>query len=63
MYNFCVQRNERDATMNKKEEIINRIEKLTEEQFELFIYLYSQQEQESAPTSQVENQTFLPHAL
>ena len=33
-------------TMNKKQELIDRIEKLTPEQFELLIALYSQQEQE-----------------
>ena len=32
--------------MNKKEELIDRIEKLTAEQFELLISLHSQQEQE-----------------
>ena len=43
--------------MNKRNEIINRIESLTDEQFELLIYLYSQQSQESVPSGQVEHQT------
>ena len=45
--------------MNKKEEIINRIEKLSDEQFELLIALYSQQEQESVQASQSERPSFL----
>ena len=32
--------------MNKKEELMQRIEKLSEEQFELLISLFAQQEQE-----------------
>jgi hypothetical protein len=39
-------------TMNKKKDIIERIKKLTDEQFELLIYLYSQQEQEFAQDGQ-----------
>lgn len=34
--------------MDKKQELIERIEKLTDEQLELLISLYSQQEQEFA---------------
>ena len=45
--------------MNKKQEIIKRIEKLTPEQFELLIGLYSQQEQESVQVSQSDHPTFL----
>ena len=45
--------------MNKKEEIIRRIEKLTDEQFELLMNLFAQQEQESAQASQSVHQTFL----
>ena len=33
--------------MNKKQEIIERIEKLTDEQFEMLISLFAQQEQNS----------------
>ena len=36
--------------MNKKQEIIERIQKLTPEQLELLIALYSQQEQEFVQT-------------
>ena len=46
-------------TMNKKEELIKRIEKLTPEQFELLITLFAQQEQESVRVSQSDHQTFL----
>ena len=44
--------------MNKKQEIIERIEKLSEEQFELLIALYSQQEQEFVPNARFEPLTF-----
>lgn len=45
--------------MNKRQELIDRIEKLTPEQFEQLIALWIQQEQESAPTSQSDHQTCL----
>lgn len=45
--------------MDRKQELIERIEKLTDEQFELLITLYSQQEQEFVPISQFEPPTFL----
>jgi hypothetical protein len=49
--------------MNKKEELIDRIDKLTPEQFELLIALYSQQEQEFVRVSQSDHQTcFQPSA-
>ena len=49
--------------MEKKQQIIDRIEKLTDEQFELLISLFSQQEQESAQASQFEPLTsFQPSA-
>ena len=48
---------------NKKEELIDRIDKLTPEQFELLIALYSQQEQEFVQASQSVHQTcFQPSA-
>ena len=50
---------ERNVDMNKKQELIERIQNLTDEQFELFITLYSQQEQESVQVSPIEHQTFL----
>ena len=43
--------------MKKKQDLINRIEKLTDKQFELLINLFSQQEQESVPVSQSEHRT------
>lgn len=46
-------------TMNKKDELIERINMLTDEQFEKLILLYSQQEQESVQAAQVDRQTFL----
>ena len=46
-------------TMNKKDELIERINMLTDEQFEKLILLYSQQEQESVQDAQVDRQTFL----
>ena len=45
--------------MNKKEEIINRIENLSEEQFELLITLFSQQEQEFVQVAQSGHPTYL----
>ena len=51
------------ALMNKKQELIERIEKLTPEQFELLIALYSQQEQEFVRACQVEHQSFLQSSL
>ena len=50
-------------TMNKKQELIDRIKNLSPEQFELLITLYSQQEQESVLSVQVEPQTSPPLAL
>ena len=44
--------------MDKKQEIIKRIENLTDEQFELLIALYSQQEREFVRASQSEPLTF-----
>lgn len=41
------------SLMNKLQAIIERIENLTEEQFELLLTLFSQQEQESAQADQV----------
>lgn len=49
--------------MNKKQELIERIEKLTDAQFELLIALYSQQDQEFVQDAPIEHQTFLPLAL
>ena len=46
-------------TMNKKEELIQRIEKLTPKQFEMLISLFAQQEQESVPIAPSEHQSFL----
>jgi hypothetical protein len=45
--------------MNKREELIGRIEKLTDEQFKLLINLWIQQERESVPISQSDHQTSL----
>jgi hypothetical protein len=42
----------------KKQEIIERIENLTDKQFELLIALYSQQEQEFVPIAPIERPTF-----
>lgn len=50
------------AIMNKRQDIIDRIEKLTPEQFETLLTLYSLQEQESAPAVPVGNPTYFPHA-
>ena len=43
--------------MNKRQELITRIEKLTDKQFELLINLYSQQEQEFVRVSQSEHRS------
>ena len=45
--------------MNKKQELISRIEKLTDEQFEMLITLFAQQEQEFVRVAQVDRQSFL----
>ena len=45
--------------MNKRQELINRIEKLTPKQFELLISLYFQQEQEFVQVEQSDHQTSL----
>ena len=55
---MCSQRKE-CQTMNKQQELIERIEKLTDEQFELLITLYSQQEKEFVQDAPVEHRTFL----
>ena len=47
------------TTMNKKQELIERIEKLTDEQFEMLISLFAQQEQEFVQGGQSDHQTFL----
>lgn len=49
--------------MNKKQELIERIEKLTPEQFELLIALYSQQEQEFVRAVPIEHPSFLQPSL
>ena len=46
---------ERDVIQMKKQDLINRIERLTDKQFELLIALYSQREQESVRVSQFEH--------
>ena len=48
--------------MSKKEEVINRIEKLTDKQFELLINLFFQQEQEFVRADQSDRQTFVQPA-
>jgi hypothetical protein len=48
--------------MNKQQELINRIEKLTPEQFERLLTLFSQQEQESVQGVPIGNPTYFPHA-
>ena len=60
--NKCSYRKECEQ-MNKAQELIERIEKLTPEQFEQLITLYSQQYQEFVQVSQVEPPSFLPLAL
>lgn len=47
------------CVMTKKEELIERINMLTDEQFEQLILLYSQQEQESVQDALIDHQTFL----
>ena len=50
-------------TMNKREELIERINHLTPEQFELLISLWTQQEQESVQVSQSDHpSSFRPSA-
>ena len=49
--------------MNKKEELIERINNLSPEQFELLISLYSLQEQESVQAVPVGNPSFFQHAV
>jgi len=44
--------------MNHKQDLINRIEKLTDKQFDLLINLFSQQEQEFVQDVQFEHLTF-----
>lgn len=48
---------ERMYTMDKRTQIIEHIEKLTDEQFEMLIVLLSQQEQGFALSGQVAHQT------
>lgn len=55
--NECSHRKECES-MNKKQELIERIEKLTPEQFELLIALYSQQEQEFVRAVPIEPLSF-----
>lgn len=50
---------ERTCEIMNRQELIERIEKLTPEQFEMLIDLWTQQEQESVPTSQSDRQTSL----
>ena len=50
---------ERICEIMNRNELIERIEKLTPEQFEMLIDLWTRQEQESAPTSQSDHQTYL----
>lgn len=63
MYN-CFELNGTDVrrkdceTMNKKENLIERINNLTAEQFNLLISLYSQPDQESVQVVQVEHPSF-----
>ena len=45
--------------MNKKQDLIERIEKLTDKQFELLISLFNQEEQENVQSSQSVHQTSL----
>lgn len=47
----------------KKQNIIERIENLSEEQFELLIALYSLQEQESAPIVPIGNPSYFQPAV
>ena len=48
--------------MNKKQELIERIEKLTPEQFELLLTRHSLQEQEFVQGVPIGNPTYFPHA-
>ena len=45
--------------MDKKQELINRLEKLTDKQFELLIGLFNQEEQENVQSLQSARQTFV----
>ena len=54
-----IMRKECSTMNNKKEEIIKRIANLTDEQFEMLIALYSQQEQEFVQDGQSEHPSFL----
>lgn len=45
--------------MNKRQDLINQIEKLTDKQFELLIALFAEQEQESVRVSQSEHRSSL----
>ena len=49
--------------MDKRTQIVKRIENLTDEQFEMLIVLLSQQEQEFALSGQAENRTSLQHVV
>ena len=49
--------------MDKKQELIERIEKLSDAQFELLITLYSQQEQEFAQAAPIGNPSCFQHAV
>lgn len=46
-----------DNCMDRRRDLIDRILKLTDEQFDQLVTLYLQQEQESAPSGQVPHQT------
>ena len=56
--NICSHRKECES-MNKKQELIERIEKLTDEQFELLISLFAQQAQEFVQDDPIGHLTFL----
>ena len=49
--------------MTKKQNIIDRIENLSEEQFELLLTLYSLQEKESAQAVPIGNPSFFQPAV
>ena len=53
----CELHNTDSNLSQKREDIIQRIMNLSDEQFEQFITLYSQQEKESCPTCQVPHLT------
>ena len=57
--NICLTEERNCETMSKKENLLKRIEQLTEKQFEMLIYLYFQQEREFAQVVQSDHQTFL----